>query len=62
MRWKFRFNVTTILTQRSLQNVVHGTTAVLSWHVQKLVAIVWPATELQQGEISMEFKLRAKNR
>ena len=37
-------------------------TSVLSWHVQKLVAIWWPATELQQGEVSIEFELRAKNR
>ena len=33
IRWKFCFTLTPILTQWSLQNFVHGTTAVLSWHV-----------------------------
>ena len=62
IRWKFRFTLISILIQWSLQNFVHGTTAVLSWHVQKFVAIWWSATELQQGEVSIEFELRAKNR
>ena len=62
IRWKFRFTLTSILIQWLLQNFVHGTTAVLSWHVQNFVAIWWPATELWQGEISIEFELRAKNR
>ena len=60
IRWKVRFTLISILIQWSLQNFVHGTTAVLSWHVQKFVAIWWPATELQQGEVSIEFELRAK--
>ena len=60
--WKFRFTLTPILIQWSLQNFVHGTRAVLSWQVQQFVAIWWPATELQQGEISIEFELRAKYR
>ena len=62
IRWKFRFTLTSILIQWSLQNFAHGTTAVLSWHVQKFVAIWWPATALWQGEVSIEFELRAKNR
>ena len=53
------FSLSSILIQWSLQNFVHDTTAVLSCHVQKLVAILWPATELQQGEFSIEFELRA---
>ena len=61
IRWKFRFTLISILIQWSLQNFVHGTTAVLSWHVQKIVAIWWPATELQQDEVSIEFELRAKS-
>ena len=36
-RWKFRFTLISILIQWSLQNFVHGTTAVLSWHVQNLL-------------------------
>ena len=45
-------------------NFGHGTTAVLSVVAcfKKCVAIWWPATELQQGEVSIEFELRAKNR
>ena len=62
IRWKFRFTLISIQIEWSLQNFVHGTTAVLSWHVQKFVVIWWPATELQQGELSIEFELRAKNR
>ena len=62
IRWKFRFTLTSIMIQWSLQNFVHGTTAVLSWHVQKFVAIRWPTTELWQVEVSIEFELRAKNR
>ena len=61
IRWKFRFTLTSILIQWSLQNFVHGTTAVLSWHVQTFVAIWSSATELWQGEVSIEFELRAKN-
>ena len=61
IRWKFRFTLISILIQWSLQNFVHGTTAVLSWHVQTFVAICWPATELWQGEVSIEFELQAKS-
>ena len=62
IRWKFRFTLISILIKWSLQNFVHGTTAVLSWHVQKFVAIWWPAMELWQGEVSIEFELRVKKR
>ena len=62
IRWKFRFILTSILIKWSLQNFVHGTTAVLSWHVQKFVVISRPATELWQGEVSIEFELRGKKR
>ena len=58
IRWEFRFALTSIRMQWSLQNFVHGTTALLSWHVQKFVAIWWPATELWQGEVSIEFELQ----
>ena len=62
IRWKLRFALISIPIQWSLQNFVHGMTAVLSWHVQQFVVIWWPVTELQQGEVSSEFELRAKNR
>ena len=32
--------------------------AVLSWNVQKFAAIWWPATELQQCKVSIEFELQ----
>ena len=60
IRWKFRLTLNSILIQWSLQNCVHGTTAVLSWHVQKFVVICWPATELWQGQVFIEFELRGK--
>ena len=41
-------------------NIAHDTTAVLSWHVQKFVAIWWPAAELQQRAFSIEFELQAE--
>ena len=60
--WKFHFAITLIFTRRSVQNFAHVMTAVLSWHVQNLVAIWWPVSEIQQGKVSFEFELRATNR
>ena len=52
IRWKFRCTlIISILIQWLQQNFAHGTTAVLSWHVQNFVAIWWPVTELQQGKV-----------
>ena len=62
IRWKFHFTLISIIIHWSLHDFVHGTTAVLSWHVQKFVAIGWQAMELQRGDDSIEFELRAKNR
>ena len=47
IRWKFRFALISIVIQWWQQNFVHGTTAVLSWHVQRFVAIWWPTKECQ---------------
>ena len=58
IRWKFHFTLTSIVIQWSLQNFVHGMIAVLSWHVQKMVVIWWPAMEL--WEFSIKFSLWAK--
>ena len=60
IRWTFRFTLTSILANWSLQNFVQDTTDLLSWHVQKFVAICWPAMELQQGEVLIKFQLQAK--
>ena len=60
IRWKFRITLTSILVQWSQQNFVLGTTTLLSWHMQKFVAIWWPATDLRQGEFSIESESRAK--
>ena len=62
IRWQFRFTLTSILTKISLHNFVHGTTTVLSWHVQKIVAIWGSAVELQQDEVSIEIEFRETNR
>ena len=47
IRWEFCFVITSNLAKRSLQNFVHDTTTMLSWHVQQFVAIEWPVMELQ---------------
>ena len=39
IRWKFRFAVIPVLINISLQVFAHATTALLSWHVQKFVAM-----------------------
>ena len=57
IQWKFRFTLPLILIQWPLQNSVHGTTAALSWHVQKFVANWRPGAELQQGKVSIELEL-----
>ena len=57
MWWEFHLALISIIIRWSLQNFVHGMTAVLSWHVHKFVAIKSTATELQPYEISFEFEL-----
>ena len=62
MWWKFHFALIQIIMKWSLQNFAHGTTAVLSWHMQHFVAIGFPAIELQLNKIYIEFELWWKNR
>ena len=50
-----------ILTKRPLQNFVHDTTAMLSWRVQKFVAIWWPEIGWYPNTIAIEFELWWKN-
>ena len=61
MWWKFHFALIQILMKWSLQNLAHGTTAELSWHVPNFVAIWSPVIELELNEISIEFELWWKN-
>ena len=46
IRWKFHAALIASLLKWSLWNFVHGTIAMLSWHVQNLVAISYPSVEL----------------
>ena len=46
MWWKFCFVLIQNLMNQSVQIFAHDTTAVLLWHVQKLVMIPWPVVEL----------------
>ena len=45
----------------SLWYFAHVMTAVLSWHVQNLVAIWYPTMELHQNKFAIEFELWWKN-
>ena len=62
MWWKFHFALILALIKWSLQNVAHGTTAGLSWHVPNFVAIWSTVIELELNEFSIEFELWWKNR
>ena len=62
MWWKFHFALIQVLIQWSLQNLAHGTTAGLSWHVPNFVAMWSSVIELELNEISITFELWWKNR
>ena len=62
IRWNIILAVIQSLDCKSLQFVAHGTTTLLSWHVQNLVGNFVSEFELRQNEISIEFELQAKNR
>ena len=47
MWWKFHFALIQVLIKWSLQNLAHGTTAWLSWHVPNFVAIWLIVIELE---------------
>ena len=53
--WKIRFALIRIVIKWSLPHFAHDTTAVLLWHVKKLVVICWSLIELQQYEFSILF-------
>ena len=54
---KLGFIVIPFLVMISLQNFAHATTAQLSWHVYKFVAIALLEFGWAQNEIFKEFKL-----
>ena len=62
MWWKFHFALIQVLIKWSLQNLAHGTTAWLSWHVPNFVAIWSIVIESELNEFSIEFELWWKNR
>ena len=62
MWWEFHFALIQILIKWLLQNLAHGPTAGLSWHVPNFVAIWSPVIELELNELSIEFELWWKNR
>ena len=62
MWWKFHFALIQVLIKWSLQNLAHGTTAGLSWHVPNFVAIWSTVIELELNEFSIEFELWWRNR
>ena len=62
MWWKFHFALIQVLIKWSLQNLAHGTTAGLSWHVPNFVAIWSTVIELELNEFSIKFELWWKNR
>ena len=61
IRWKLRLAITPLLAIRSQQSFAHATTAQLSCHVQKYVAITVLEWRWDWNEISIEFELRWKN-
>ena len=46
---------------KSLQNIAHATTALLSWHVQNFVAIPVIHIGLASTLIAVDFELLMKN-
>ena len=60
IRWKLRLAVIPLLTIRSQQIFAHATTAQLSCHEQKFVAITVLKSRGDWNEISIEFELRWK--
>ena len=54
-QWQFPFSLMRVVTKQSRQNFAHDTTAVMSCHLRKCVAIWWPMTELEQNEPSLNL-------
>ena len=56
------FSVTPLYGMILLQNLAHGTTAQLSYHVQNFIAIAILQLGWEDNEIPVELELRWKNR
>ena len=60
IRWKFHSVVFPAVFVRSLLRIVHGTTAVLSWHEQHFVAKRYRSMKLNSDRLSVDFELQWK--
>ena len=58
---KFYSTLIQIVVKLSLWNFAHGTTAVLSWHVQNCITIWYPTLKLHPNQFSIEFGLQRKS-
>ena len=58
--WRICFALIQIVSNWSLQNFAHATTAVLSWHVQKFVAD-GQEIEPKQSKLPAQFELSVKS-
>ena len=62
IRWKIWFTVILFLAMILLRNFAHGTTALLSCHVQNCLVISVAKFTWEQNVISFEFELRMKKK
>ena len=62
IRWKFHSACIQVTVKWSLSNFAHGTTAVLSCHVQNSAALWHLIMELQSFRFPIGFELQWKNR
>ena len=62
IRYKIGISVTPLQVMATLRNFAHAIIAQLSCHVENIIAIASLWLERQQNYISVEFKLRLKDR
>ena len=56
MGWKFHTALIQVVVKWSLRYFAHGTTALLSWHVQNFVAIWYRTRDSNQNHSFVEFE------
>ena len=62
LRWKFHSTLIEVVVKWSLWHFEHGTTVVLSSHVQNCIAIWYTSMSLHLNQFSIEFELWWKTR